>query len=203
MQGEFINTFNYIQYLRKHLGLSDVLLTTLSEVLVEDLNIEDNGSESSSNSSADVQFHSIQWEVEPPAAENQKISAVFVRVIDPMQTSLKEDLEALTLFDNLRKAVGYDVGTAPYLEVRTQDQDEVSLDHTMSEYLIHFLSQKMNQEIKIKIIYMYKEKVLSPQSANREWIIPDPSVLVQQTQLKRPTWDLLKSWKQVLVEPQL
>ncbi len=202
MQGEFINTFNYVQYLRKHLGLSDVLLATPLEELVEDLNIEDNGSESSSNGSTEVQFHSIQWEVEPPpVVENQKISAIFVRVIDPMQTSLKEDIEALTLFDNLRKAVGYDVDTAPYLEVRTQDQDEVSLDHTMSEYLIHFLTQKMNQEIKIKIIYMYKEKVLSPQSANREWIIPDPSVLVQQTQLKRPTWDLLKSWKQTSVEP--
>ncbi len=162
---------NYLKYVHKNLGLSGVMLNP--EVVESSANLSIAPKILPAESLAPV-FHP-----ESTYLQTGRYAALFLRVGDA-PLSLSSDPEAEELFSKLRWALGFKPESAPWLEV--------SLAHWQQVL-------QMARQQAPRVILMLDDCLERGINDRPEWIIPDPSVLVQQVELKRPTWELLKEWK--------
>ncbi len=169
---------NYLNYVHRNLGLREVLI---SPEILETME----RSPLTLSESAEVPAESKE-EGEPPILSvestyslERKYEAIFVRVSSGV-TLLNEDLVALDLFQKLRKALHWEAEKAPWVEVSLADWMEV-------------LPQLRSQAP--KVLLMVDDQLKKGVGEPGEWMIPDPAVLAQQPDLKRPTWELLKEWR--------
>lgn len=109
----------------------------------------------------------------------QHYPLLFLRV-NGDSMSLKNHSSALELFSKLRSALGYHSENAPWLETSLADWQKA------------LSSVRMQSD---RVLLMVDEIIAREESDRSEWIIPDPCLMVEVVELKRPTWELLKEWK--------
>jgi hypothetical protein len=179
---------NYLSYVHKCLGLTGVMISPHLRTQLEtsksippqvDLTTAPQVDLTQANEIMPLgpESLSLQWESEP--VQNRRYLALFVRISSGLP-SLREDSQSRELFDNLRKALDFDSNSAPWVEAPLE---------CWADALV-FL-----RGLAPRIIIMTDDQVLRGSESIPEWRIPDPSVLVLNQELKRPTWALLKEWK--------
>lgn len=183
-------------YLQQCLGVRELLLSEIEDVGVEkaittrfDLHwegLEDiDASKSFLVLFVRIPSHLSSW---PPATSSTEVLSEVSSTIEPASMNeallLKNQPKALELFQKLRQALRLDSTVAPFVEVLSGE----------SEAALAFLRTKAQH---IFIMTGSQIEKCESHESKSEWIIPDPVILEQSPALKRPTWELLKTWLEV------
>lgn len=180
-----MNIENYLKYVQNNLGLKSVIIpqntefnlaftTELSEAVNK---IPDDSLILNQENEALPSMLNLTWENH--TVDTGFVKAYFLRVYFE-KDSMAETPMALELFLKLRTALGFSAQSAPLVEVSIA-QWQLALE---------FLKQKTP-----RIILMIDDRIEKATADLDVWQIPDPIVLARQVELKRPTWELLKEWK--------
>lgn len=175
-----MSLISYVNYLNQNLGIGEFVLPKVLE-------FEINKGESL--------LPTLLWEdqeVLKPQLINS-IEILFVRLMRASQIPLREDKPSFILFENLRKAMGYNAERSPYVEIMTEENFILDDNFVRTLNEVFELLKVNHKNGKPKIIFLNQDDFVSTDSSRCDWIIPDPSILVKKPELKRPTWDLLKT----------
>lgn len=178
-----MSTLNYFEYVNQCLGVRSFILPPPNLCEDKELNYvpSENDIEAKNQTNLNPSLENLIWENE--TIPTGKVPLLFIRVTSEEKPALMIDSESFNLFENLRKALEFNSESAPYVEVpETQSEKFYTKLIEISEYCI----------------LMSGRKISNQGSFMRDWIIPDPSQMVDEPQLKRPTWDLLKGWKNLI-----
>lgn len=177
----------YLNYLNKNMGVRFV--TKHTQDVFDKLSDEQATLDESDNAMKPLrrfELSSTTTEAQSPllnyeqSFDEQKSFAVLFLRITAEGESLASDSASRELFAKLRLAVGYDASTAPWIETSLGFwQEALTLLRPRAQ----------------RILLMFEDRLEKNTPTLEEWIIPDPRVMLEQVELKRPTWELLKDWK--------